>query len=78
MPLSKEFQIVLFGASLFATPKLKVNRPPMRRGTSLLVQWLRLCASSARDAGRISGRGTKILHAVWCGQENIYIKKVKA
>ena len=31
-------------------------------GTSLLVQWLRLCASSARGKGLIPGRGTKIPH----------------
>ena len=30
-------------------------------GTSLAVQWLRLCASTAGGAGSISGRGTKIL-----------------
>ena len=32
--------------------------------TSLVVQWLRLCASNARGTGSIPGQGTKILHAV--------------
>ena len=40
--------------------KLKIQ------GTSLVVQWLRLCAFSAVDAGSIPGRGTKIPHAVLC------------
>ena len=32
-------------------------------GISLMVQWLRLCASNAGVAGSISGRGTKIPYA---------------
>ena len=32
--------------------------------TSLVVQWLRLCASTAGGMGLIPGRGTKIPHAV--------------
>ena len=39
-------------------------------GTSLAVQWLRLCASNAGGAGSIPGRGTKVPHATWCGQKN--------
>ena len=38
-------------------------------GTSLVVQWLRLCASTARGMGSIPGWGTKILHALQCGQK---------
>ena len=34
-------------------------------GTSLAVQWLRLCASTAVGAGSIPGQGTKILQATW-------------
>ena len=34
----------------------------MGTGTSLVVQWLRLCASTAGGMGSISGKGTKILH----------------
>ena len=36
--------------------------------TSLVVQWLRLRASTAGGMGSIPGWGTKILHAVWRGQ----------
>ena len=32
-------------------------------GTSLVVQWLRLCTSTAGGMGLIPGRGTKIPHA---------------
>ena len=31
-----------------------------KRRTSLAVQWLRLCTSTARDLGLIPGQGTKI------------------
>ena len=34
-----------------------------KKGTSLAVQWLRLCASNAGGAGSIPGRVTKIPHA---------------
>ena len=35
-------------------------------GTSLVVQWLRLHASTAGDTGSIPGQGTKILHYMQC------------
>ena len=38
-------------------------------GTSLVVQWLGLHASTAGDTGLIPGQGTKILHAVWDSQK---------
>ena len=38
-------------------------------GTSLEVQWLKLCASNAEGVGSIPGRGTKIPHATYHGQE---------
>ena len=44
------------------------------QGTSLAVQWLRLCASNVRGTGLIPGRGTKIPHAGWYGQK---VKKNK-
>ena len=47
-----------------------------RLGTSLAVQWLRLCASSAGGVGSIPGQGTKIPHAVLCSQK-IKLKKKK-
>ena len=40
-----------------------------RAGTSLAVQWLRLCASTAGSTGLIPGWGTKIPHAARCGQK---------
>ena len=35
-----------------------------------MVQWLRLRDSTAGGTGSITGRGTKILHAMWRGQTN--------
>ena len=40
-----------------------------------MVQWLRLCTSTAGGTGSIPGWGTKILHATWCGQKKIKLKK---
>ena len=40
-----------------------------RKWTSLAVQWLGLCASTALGAGLIPGRGTKIPYAVRHGQK---------
>ena len=37
-------------------------------GTSLAVQWLRCCTSTARGAGSIPGQGNKIPHVMWWGQ----------
>ena len=34
-------------------------------GTSLMVQWLRLCTSNTGGMGSIPVWGTKISHAVW-------------
>ena len=36
----------------------------------LVVQWLKLCASNARDASSIPGWGNMIPHATWYGQNN--------
>ena len=44
-------------------------------GASLVVQWLRLHASNARDMGSIPGQETKLLYATWCSQE--IFKKIK-
>ena len=55
----------------------KRDGPDVRRqgdGISLVVQWLRLCASNAGYAGSIPGRGIKMPQAVLCGQK---IKKKK-
>ena len=50
-------------------------------GTSLVVQWLRLCTPNAGGLGSIPGQRTKIPHAAtktWCsqinwGKKNLYI-----
>ena len=39
-------------------------------GTSLVVQWLRLCDSTSGGVALITGWGTKIPHAKWCCQIN--------
>ena len=36
-------------------------------GNSLAVQWLGLCALTAKGPGSIPSRGTKIPQAAWCG-----------
>jgi len=43
-------------------------------GTSLVVQWLRLCISNAKGAGLIPGCGTKepIGHSVWPKKKKNY------
>ena len=38
-------------------------------GTSLVVQWLRICASTAGGMGSIPGWGTKIPHAAQSSQK---------
>ena len=37
--------------------------------TSLVVQWLRLSASTAGGVGSVPGQGTRILPAAWCSQK---------
>jgi len=44
-------------------------------GTSLAVQWLRICTSIAGSTGSIPGQGTKIPHALWSSQ-NINKNKI--
>jgi len=48
-------------------------------GTSLVVQWLRLCASKAGGMGSNLGQGIKIPHAKWMGQgrKNALYKKAE-
>ena len=40
-------------------------------GTSLVAQWVRLRAPNAGGPGSIPGQGTKIPHAMPCGQKKI-------
>ena len=37
--------------------------------TSLVVQWLRLCAPNAGSTGLIPGQGPKVPHVAWGGQK---------
>ena len=50
------------------------HRPVFLISPLRVIQWLRLCPSTARGTGSILGQGTKIPHATWCGQK---IKKKK-
>ena len=47
----------------------KMKKENRERGSFLVVQWLRLCASTAGDMGWIPGQGAKISHAMWQGQK---------
>ena len=44
------------------------NKNKIWKGTSLAIQRLRLCVSTASGVGSIPGWGTKFLHAAWGGQ----------
>ena len=46
-----------------------MTRKAKRFGTALVVQWLRLHASNAGDAGSIPGLGNKIPHATGHSQK---------
>ena len=52
-----EKSLEIFFSIYIKLPKLRVF------GTSLVVQWLRLCASPPGGAGLIPGQGTKVPHA---------------
>ena len=67
-----EFEIKNAILFMLAFPKMKhlgINLTKYIQGTSLVVQWLRLCASIAGGMGLIPGWGTKILHATQCSQK---------
>ena len=51
-----------------ATSEVENVRKRRTLGTSLVVQWLRLCAPTARSTGLIPDGGTKVLHALKCSQ----------
>ena len=48
---------------------------PEAKQTTLVVQWLGLCAPNARGMGSISGRGTKIPQVTKHGQNKIKDQK---
>lgn len=43
--------------------KVSINNNKKQTGTSLAVQWLGFCSSSAGDSGLIPDQGTKAPHA---------------
>ena len=59
---------------LLQTP-FKRQEKKDRRGTPLAVQWLSLCASSARNMGSIPGLGTKIPNPAHLSQKKRMRKK---
>ena len=54
---------------LYVGRKIKIKTTE----TSLVVQWLRLRASTAGGTGSVPGWGTKISHAVWGSEKNLKI-----
>ena len=42
-----------------------------------MVQWLRLCLSTAEDVDLIPGQGTKILQPAWHGQKKKILRLLK-
>ena len=62
--------LLLHGPCPKVVPRLLFGlRKNPRLGNSLAVQWLRLHVPDAGGMGLIPGRGTKIPHAMWCGQK---------
>ena len=62
--------------SMDRTSRQKIKRETQAfkkhiRGTSPVVQWLRLHASTAEGTCSIPGQGTKIPHAAWHNQKKI-------
>ena len=53
------------------------NKKVHSTGTSLLVQWLRLCASTAGGTGSIPEWGTKIPHATQCSQKKREVRSTE-
>ena len=49
--------------------KKKSLKKKIKKGNSLVVQWLRLHAFTAEGPGSIPGQGTRIPQAAWHGQE---------
>ena len=47
----------------------------IQAGTSLVVQWVRLCAPTAGGTGSVPGGGTKIPHVTQLGQKKKRISK---
>ena len=60
---------------------VKVNKILLLKnhlGTSLEVQWLKLCAANAVGVSSVRGQGTKIPHAAWPGEKEKVKRKKKS
>ena len=55
----------------------RVNEKVLDLGSSLVVQWLGLCPSTAGGTGSIPGQGTKIPHALRCSPPPQKIPNIK-
>ena len=60
---------MLFATTWMDLKGITLSEMSDRDGTSLVVQWLRLCSSTSGGLGSIPGEGTKISHATWHGQK---------
>ena len=76
---AREFsEITLFVVgNKIASELKKCHYKRATRGTSLVVQWLSLHASTAGGTGWIPVWGTKIPHAAWCSQKQQRAPKLR-
>ena len=61
--------ILVLKKIFFKINKKKRKEKKVVIGTSLAVQWLRLCTSTKERVGSIPGLGTKIPHVAWHSQK---------
>ena len=75
LPMNFNLKNNIYGNSQYFLLSFSVNLKLLQKksitvsGTSLAVQWLRLCTSSIGGIGSIPGQRTKIPHATWCSQK---------
>ena len=68
--LIKRMKILLFTMTWMDLKGIMLSEMSDRDGTSLVVQWLRLCSSTSGGLSSIPSHGTKISHATWHDQKN--------
>ena len=73
--LIKRMKILLFTMTWMDLKGIMLSEMSDRDGTSLVVQWLRLCSSTSGGLSSIPSHGTKISHATWHDQKNKKNKK---
>ena len=75
LPMNFNLKNNIYGNSQYLLLSFSVNLKLLQKksitvsGTSLAVQWLKLCTSSVGGIGSIPGQRTKIPHATWCSQK---------